>query len=92
MVNLSHQICSKKTPLKALLWEMVRHPTCMSLSNQLGHTEEGWRDALCTPVLLGLLQGRLPRRLHPGRHARRQKLHCRALVLMGILMDHQTKY
>ena len=58
---------------------MVRHPTCMILSNQLGHTEYGCRDALCTPVLLSLLQGRLPRRLHPGRRARRQKLHCRAL-------------
>ena len=57
---------------QALLQEMVRHPI---LSNQLGHTEYGCSDALCTPVLLGLLQGRLPRRLHPGRRARRQKLH-----------------
>ena len=59
---------------------MVRHPTCMILSNQVGHTEDGWRDALCTPVLLGLLQGRLPRRLCPGRRAHRQKLHCRLLA------------
>ena len=61
----------KKDSSKALLQKMVRHPTRMILSNQLGHTEDGWRDALCTPVLLGLLQGRLPRRLHPGRRARR---------------------
>ena len=59
---------------------MVRHPPCMILSKQLGQTEDGWRDALCTPVLLGLLQGRLPRRLCPGRRARRQKLHCSLLV------------
>ena len=61
---------------------MVRHPTCMIISNQLGHTEGGWRDALCTPVLLGLLQGRLPKRLCPGRRARRQKHHCSLLILM----------
>ena len=53
----------------------------MILSNQLAHTEDGWRDAQCTPVLLGLLPGRLPRRLCPGRRARLQKLHCRPLVV-----------
>ena len=31
-------------------------------------------------ALLGLRQGRLLRRLHPGRRARRQKLHCSLLV------------
>ena len=70
----------KKDSSKALLQEMVRHPTCMIFSNQLGHTKDGWRDALCTPVLLGLLQGRLPGRLRPGRRARCQKLHCSPLI------------
>ena len=79
-VDFITQICSKKDSSKVLLQKMVRHPTCMILSNQLGHTEDGWRDALCTPVLLGLLQGRLPRRLCPGRRARLQKVHCRPLV------------
>ena len=41
---------------------------------------DGWREALCTPVFLGLLQGRLPRRLRPGRRARCQKLHCSPLI------------
>ena len=70
MLTLSDRICSK----------MVRHLKCMILSNQHGHTEDGWRDSLCTPVLLGLLQGRLPRRLRSGRRARLQKLHCSPLV------------
>ena len=56
----------KKDSSKALLREMVRLPTCMILSNQPRHTAYGWRDALCTPVLLGLLQGHLPRCLRPG--------------------------
>ena len=86
-VDFITQICSKKDSSKVLLQKMVRHPTCMILSNQLGHTEDGWRDALCTPVLLGLLQGRLPRRLCPGRRARLQKVHCRPLIWTLRLYD-----
>ena len=67
---------------KLLLQKMVRHLTCKILSNKLGHTEDGCRDALCNPVLLGLLQGRLPRRLCPGRRAHLQKVHCSLLVLI----------
>ena len=51
---LYHTNLLKKDSSRVLLQKMVRHPTCMILSNQLGHTEDGWRDALCTPVLLGL--------------------------------------
>ena len=59
----------------ALLQEMVKNPTCMILSNQIGHIEDVWRYALCPPVLLDL-----PRRLRPGRHASRQKLQCSPLI------------
>ena len=81
ILNLSHESPQKRL----LLQKMVRHPTCMILSNKLGHNEDGWRDALCTPVLLGLLQGRLPRRLCPGRRARLQKFQC------SLLVETQTK-
>ena len=77
---LYHTNLLKKDSSKVLLQKMVRHPTCIILSNQLGHTGDGWRDALCTHVLLGLLQGRLPIRLCPGRRARLQNLHCQPLV------------
>jgi hypothetical protein len=76
-----HRVCQR-----LILQKMVRHPTCLILSNKLGHTEDGWRDALCTvhSLLLGLLQGRLPRRLCPGRRARLQKVHCSLLVCISI--------
>ena len=83
ILNLSHESPQKRP----LLQKMVRHPTCMILSNKLGHTEYGWRDALCTPVLLGLLQGRLPRRLGPGRRARLQKVHWSLLLQTQTLLD-----
>ena len=66
----------KKDSSKDLLREMVIYAICMILSNQLGHTENRWTDALCTPVLLDLLQGRLPRPLRPCRRSCRPKLHC----------------